>query len=111
MTHWKRAICKTNRINMHYIRTGGNKPPLILLHGLMGNGACWTPVALALEKEYDVIMPDARGHGESSVPKYGYSYEDHAKDVEGFIEALELSAPILIGHSMGGMILPQWHIN
>jgi N-formylmaleamate deformylase len=60
-------------------------------------------VAHALEGEYDVIMPDARGHGKSSVPDDAYRYEDHANDVEGLIEALELSPPILIGHSMGGM--------
>ena len=74
-----------------------------MLHGLTGNGACWTPVAQALEGEYDVIMPDARGHGKSSVPNDGYRYEDLAKDVEGLIEVLGLSPPIMIGHSMGGM--------
>jgi pimeloyl-ACP methyl ester carboxylesterase len=49
-------------------------------------------------------MPDARGHGKSSVPDYGYRYEDHANDVVGLIEALRLSHPILIGHSMGGLV-------
>ena len=68
MTDWSTAICETNGINIHYTRTGGNKPPFILLHGLMTNGLCWTGLAQALEKEYDVIMPDARGHGRSSVP-------------------------------------------
>lgn len=38
-------------------------------------------MAHTLEKEYDVIMPDAREHGKSSVPDYGYRYEDHANDV------------------------------
>lgn len=85
------------------MRTGGNNPPVILLHGLMTSGACWTDLARALEKEYDVIMPDARGHGSSSVPNFGYRYEDHANDVIGLISALGLSAPILLGHSMGGM--------
>jgi pimeloyl-ACP methyl ester carboxylesterase len=77
---------------------------LILLHGLTGNGICWTALARDLETEYDVIMPDARGHGKSSVPDDGYRYEDHAKDVVGLIKALRLPSPILIGHSMGGMI-------
>ena len=103
MTEWSAAICETNGIKMHYTRTGGNKPPLILLHGLMTNGLCWTGLALALEKEYDVIMPDARGHGRSSVPDYGYRYEDHANDVAGLINALRLPLPVLLGHSMGGM--------
>lgn len=48
-------------------------------------------------------MPDARGHGKSSVPLDGYRYEDHAKDIVGLIRSLNLSTPIIIGHSMGGM--------
>jgi N-formylmaleamate deformylase len=103
MTNWIKAVCKTNRISIHYSRTGGDKPPLILLHGLMTNGLCWTSLAHTLEKEFDVIMPDARGHGKSSVPDYGYQYEDHANDVAGLINALRLSRPVLLGHSMGGM--------
>jgi len=103
MTGWSTAICETNGIQIYYTRTGGSKPPIIMLHGLIANGACWTTQAHALEGEYDVIMPDARGHGKSSVPDYGYRYEDHANDVAGLIKALKLSAPILLGHSMGGM--------
>jgi len=101
---WSTAICETNGIYIHYTRTGRNSLPSILLHGLTGNGICWTALARDLERDYDVIMPDARGHGRSSVPDGGYRYEDHAKDVVGLIEALRLSPPILIGHSMGGMI-------
>ncbi len=103
MTKWNTAVCETNSINIHYTRTGGNKPPVILLHGLMANGLCWTGLAQVLEKEFDVIMPDARGHGDSSAPDCGYRYEDHANDVVGLINALRLSPPILLGHSMGGM--------
>lgn len=104
MNGWSEAICATNEIEMHYTRTGGNKQPLVLLHGLMTSGVCcWTDLALVLEGEYDVIMPDARGHGGTSAPDSGYQYEDHASDVVGLIEALGLHDPILLGHSMGGM--------
>lgn len=103
MTNWNTAVCATNGINLHYTRTGGDKPTLILLHGLTANGACWTSVAHFLEKEYDIIMPDARGHGESSKPGHGYSYEDLANDAIGLINALKLPHTILLGHSMGGM--------
>ncbi|HWV67700.1 alpha/beta hydrolase [Chitinophaga sp.] len=103
MSNWNTALCETNDISIHYTRTGGNKPPLILLHGLMTNGLCWTALARALENDYDVIMPDARGHGRSSIPNYGYRYEDHANDIAGLINALELPPPFLLGHSMGGM--------
>ena len=103
MTNWTTAVCEANGIGIHYLRTGGAKPPLVLLHGLAGSGACWSPLARALEAEFDVLMPDARGHGSSSTPLNGYRYEDHARDVVGLIQGLGLVAPVLLGHSMGGM--------
>lgn len=103
MTSPKSGVCAANGIEIHYLRTGGDKPPLVLLHGLAGNGACWTPLARSLESEYDVVMPDARGHGASGTPLHGYRYEDHADDVIELVRKLELARPILLGHSMGGM--------
>ncbi len=103
MTNWMSAVCEVNGVGIHYLRTGGCKPPLVLLHGLTASGACWSPLARALEGEYDVVMPDARGHGNSSTPLNGYRYENHAGDVVGLIQGLGLAAPVLLGHSMGGM--------
>jgi len=103
VTNWVTGVCETNGINIHYLRTGKAKPPLVLLHGLTGSGACWTPLARALEGEYDVVMPDARGHGDSSTPLDGYRYENYASDVVGLIQGLGLEAPVVLGHSMGGM--------
>lgn len=103
MDKWTTGFCEANEINIHYLRTGGDKPPIILLHGLMGSGACWTPLAKALEGDYDVIMPDARGHGNSSRPERGYNYNCLAADVLSLIEVLSISKPVILGHSMGGM--------
>jgi pimeloyl-ACP methyl ester carboxylesterase len=104
MTNWVTGLCETNGTSIHYLRTGGSKPPLVLLHGLTGSGACWIPLARGLEGEYDVLMPDARGHGNSGTPLSGYRYEDYAGDVVGLIQGLGLTAPVLLGHSMGGLI-------
>ena len=103
MTSWISAVSKANGTHIHHLRTGGCKPPLMLLHGLTGSGACWTPLARALEGEYDVVMPDARGHGNSTAPPNDYLYEDLASDVVGLIQGLGLVAPVVLGHSMGGM--------
>jgi pimeloyl-ACP methyl ester carboxylesterase len=104
MTTWIDGVHEANGVRLHYGRTGGKKPPVVLLHGLMGSGACWTPLARTLEGELDVVMPDLRGHGGSSAPHHGYRYDDHASDVLGLIRGLRLERPVLFGHSMGGMV-------
>jgi pimeloyl-ACP methyl ester carboxylesterase len=101
MSQWFSGDVIANNIKIHYHRTGGDKTPLVLSHGFTDNGLCWTRVARVLEKDYDVIMYDARGHGFSNAPQEGYSSEEHAADLAGLIQALELEKPRLIGHSMG----------
>lgn len=108
MPNWTSEIREVSGVHIHYwrgesLRAGKPKPPLLLLHGLTGSGACWGPVARVLEGEFDVVMPDARGHGRSSAPVEGLRYEDHAGDVVALIAALGLDRPFLLGHSMGGM--------
>lgn len=101
-----------NGVNLHYYRAtpppkksllGRPRPALsiVLLHGVTDNGMCWVRVASALAKDYDVIMPDARGHGLSDAPETGYGVDDRAADVAGLIDELELDRPALFGHSMG----------
>jgi N-formylmaleamate deformylase len=92
-----------NGIRIHYERSGGAKPPVVLLHGFTDNGRCWPRVTAALKADYEVIALDARGHGLSSAPDTGYSVQDLATDAAEAIKALGLKRPAVIGHSMGGM--------
>lgn len=102
VTTWPDDDIVANDITLHYHRTGdGDNPPVVLCHGYSDNGLCWTPVARALEEEYDAIMYDARGHGLSDAPEDGYSVDDQADDLAGLIQALDLERPAVIGHSMG----------
>ena len=101
--NWTRGICHARDASIHYLRLTSAGPSLILLHGLAGNAACWTPVVRALVPDFEVVMPDARGHGSSSTPLDAYRYDDHASDILCLIQSLGLKAPILVGHSMGGM--------
>jgi N-formylmaleamate deformylase len=103
MSNWQAGELITNQVCIHYTRTGGDKPVLVLSHGVTDDGLCWAPVAQALESEYDVIMVDARGHGYSESPQQGYSPLDMAADLAGLITGLDLHKPILLGHSMGAM--------
>ena len=105
MALWQDGNVVTEDGKLHYYRTGGQKPPILLLHGFLDNGLCWTRVAEALESEYDVIMPDARGHGNSSdYPPIKFSLKEMAIDLIKIIQKLGLKTPILLGHSMGAFV-------
>jgi N-formylmaleamate deformylase len=101
MVPWSEGDVAANGIRLHYYRTGGNKPPLVLSHGFTDSGLCWTRVAQALAGDYDVVMYDARGHGLSEAPDAGYNGMDRADDLAGLIGALGLEKPAIAGHSMG----------
>jgi pimeloyl-ACP methyl ester carboxylesterase len=103
MTAWLEGDIQADAISIHYYRTGGEKPSIVLLHGLSDNGLCWTPIAQELEQEYDVIMLDARGHGLSGGPVNGFSLPLLAADVAASIQSLQLGRTRLLGHSMGGV--------
>lgn len=105
MNDWQSAFVETNGIQLHYHRTGGassGKPPLVLAHGITDNGLCWSRLARELENEYDLILVDARGHGLSDKPESGYAPSDHAADLAGLIQRLDIAPAVIIGHSMGG---------
>ena len=99
MTTWSHGEVSVDGLTFVYHRTGGDKPPLVLCHGITDNGLCFTRVAQELEDAFDVIMVDARGHGESS--KAAPESNSHVEDLAGIIDALDLQRPALMGHSMG----------
>ncbi|MCC5813303.1 MAG: alpha/beta fold hydrolase [Leptospira sp.] len=77
--------------------------PLIILHGLFGSSRNWVSIAKSLSKNRDVYALDLRNHGDS--PWHDtHSLEDMVEDLREFIEARNLDHPILLGHSMGGLV-------
>ena len=101
MPGWADGYITANSIKIHYYHTGGDKPQVVINHGAGDDGLCWSCVALELEKDYDVILPDARGHGKSASGKGEYSTAQRVADLAGIIQALKLDRPVIGGHSMG----------
>ena len=101
MQSWSDGYVNANGIRIHYYRTGGEKPQVVLNHGAMDDGLCWTRVAKELEQDYDVIMFDARGHGLSDSGQGDYLSETRAKDLAQAIKILGLDKPVVGGHSLG----------
>jgi pimeloyl-ACP methyl ester carboxylesterase len=98
---WSDGYVLANGIRIHYWRTGGNKPPLVLAHGSSDDGLCWTNLAKEFQNDFDIIMFDARGHGLSDPPTASDASDVQVEDLAGLIKELKLNKPILMGHSMG----------
>jgi pimeloyl-ACP methyl ester carboxylesterase len=98
---WTGGYVMANGIRMHYWRTGGAKPALVLAHGSSDDGLCWTNFAVELQKDYDIVMYDARGHGLSDPPSPTDPPDVQVEDLAALIAALRLEKPIVMGHSMG----------
>ena len=101
MLNYTQDDIKVDGVKIHYYRTGGKKPPFILLHGATDSGLCWTPVAELLAKDYDVIMPDAQGHGLSDRIDQNFTDLSHIHQVVELVRELGITKPIIMGHSMG----------
>ena len=81
---------------------GGEGPPIVLLHGLMGRARTWWEVSRWLLPYGRVVGLDARGHGRG--PKTGpWHTERFAEDVAELVTELDAGPAIVIGHSMGGL--------
>jgi valacyclovir hydrolase len=93
---------------LYYLDTGGDKPPLVLIHGLLDVPEVHYPKLLQwLSKDYRVIAPSLRGYGQST-PKpriFPPRFYDHdAGDVLALIEGLKLEQVHLMGYSDGGEV-------
>ncbi len=83
-------------------------PRIIFLHGFLGSGNDWVPIARQLENDYCCILVDLPGHGESDIEANGNPDLFFTETVDALAEELSRSADsepcFLVGYSMGGRI-------
>jgi pimeloyl-ACP methyl ester carboxylesterase len=83
----------------------GTGPPLVLLHGYVGDGpTTWRHQLDGLSDEFTVIAWDAPGAGRSSDPPERFGLDGYADCLAGFVTALELEEPCVVGLSFGGIV-------
>jgi pimeloyl-ACP methyl ester carboxylesterase len=83
-------------------RRAGQGPPLVLLHGGLGDSREWRRQLEGLADEFTVLAWDAPGCGGSSDPPETFRLPDYADCLAGFIQALGLGRPHVGGLSWGG---------
>lgn len=81
----------------------GSGPPIVFVHGLTYDRRMWAPVIERLRDGFTCVRIDLPGHGESSDAST-YDLEAVMSAIRDLCERLELENPILVGHSVGGLI-------
>lgn len=96
----------SQRLRLHYADWGNpDAPPLILLHGGRDHCRNWDWVAQDLRRDYHIIAPDIRGHGDSAYsPSGDYSMSAFVYDLAQLIHQQHLAPVRIVAHSMGGAI-------
>jgi pimeloyl-ACP methyl ester carboxylesterase len=87
-----------------YVRSGGNGPAVVLLHGYGETGDMWAPMAVDFARDHTVVVPDLRGMGLSSKPAGGFDKKTQAGDVAGVLDGLKIGRADLVTHDIGNMV-------
>ena len=90
-----------------HINIQGQGPPIVFIHGWAASHRFWKHQIQRFQTSFRVITYDLRGHGDSDKPKTGYQVSDHVEDLKTLLARKGVVKPVLVGHSLGGMIALQ----
>jgi pimeloyl-ACP methyl ester carboxylesterase len=102
----KSEIFVSQRLKLHYVDWGNDgAPTLLLVHGGRDHARSWDWVAEDLQRDWHVIAPDLRGHGDSQwAVGSSYSLIDYVLDITQLLKQLDRFPVAIIGHSLGGSV-------
>ena len=95
---------ETNGVKIYY-EVHGEGEPLLLLHGFTISGKSWEPWIEDLSKNHKLIIPDLRGHGNSTNPSRAFTHKMAAEDMYGLMDHLQIDKFQAMGQSSGAMTL------
>lgn len=93
-----------NGVELYY-ESRGEGPPVVFLHGASLDHRLWAEFTSPLTDDYEVVVLDRRLHGRSGGnPDELPSIDTYVDDLHALVDALDLDSPVIVGHSMGGMV-------
>jgi pimeloyl-ACP methyl ester carboxylesterase len=87
----------------HYLKAGSG-PAVVLIHGGASDSRDWVETMVSLAGRFAFYAPDLPGFGRSDRKESGYYISEFSDFVLGFIDALQLERPALVGHSFGARV-------
>lgn len=91
-------------VALSYVERGAGEPPALLIHAWGADNTFMEPLMEHLSIGRRTVAVDLRGHGQSGKPDADYTMEVFVADLVWLSERLGLRRPVVIGHSLGGMI-------
>jgi len=91
-------------LRLYYERAGSDDPELLFVHGWCCDHTAFRPQFDHFAQTHAVTGLDLRGCGRSDRPTEGYEIPDFADDLACFCAAVGIAKPVVVGHSLGGMI-------
>jgi len=94
-------------VSIAYEVRGTKSPTLVFVHGWSCDRTYWAPQLEAFSKDHRVVAIDLGGHGDSGMGRKEWTIESFGEDVASVVKKLNLRDVILVGHSMGGDVIPD----
>ena len=91
-------------LRLYYERAGNGDPELLFVPGWCCDHTAFQPQFDHFAQTNSVTALDLRGVGQSDGPETGYSIPELTDDVAAFCDAVGIGKPVVVGHSLGGMI-------
>jgi pimeloyl-ACP methyl ester carboxylesterase len=91
-------------VTLAYEEAGSGAPPLLLVHGWTHDHTYLQPQFDHFARHHRTVAVDLRGHGDSDKPDQIYSIQSLADDLAWLVYELGLHRPVVVAHSMGGLI-------
>ena len=98
------ATVRVNGVELYY-QDVGSGDAVVFVHGVWMSSRCFAPQLEGLADRHRVLALDLRGHGGSEHAQSGHTVAQYARDLRAFLEALELREPVVVGWSMGSLVL------
>ncbi|MGY0498337.1 haloalkane dehalogenase [Nocardia sp. FBN12] len=92
---------------MTYTDTGEGTP-VVFLHGNPTSSYMWRNVIPHVADQVRALAPDLIGMGDSGKPDIGYRFDDHARYLDAWFDAMELDEIVIVGHDWGGPLGADW---
>ncbi len=94
-------------VELFFEEAGSGAPPLVFIHSWAADHTYFAPQLEYFGRSHRAVAVDLRGHGASAKPHQNYTMPAFADDVAWLSRELDLERPVVVGHSLGGVVALQ----